>query len=310
MLKFGDKRYNSLAFYYRFYGIKVQKAIIDIGSTCPNIDGTKAFGGCVYCDGKASYFSRGSHIPISEQLSLETHRIYSKWKDVKILAYFQGGTNTYIATDKLRDYCDEILSYDNIYGISIATRPDCLSEDMYEFLTDLSKRTNLSVELGLQTIHDSTAEIINRAYKFSVFESSFKRLKALGIRVCVHLINGLPCETTEMMIETAKIIGSLRPNAVKIHLLHVIKGTALAKTYMDGGYIPMQMDEYIDTIISQLEFFSPETVIERLTGDADKEKLIAPLWSRDKLRVLGTIEKKMKEKSTCQGMKFEGNSNE
>lgn len=301
---FDNKRYHTLSYHFKSQGVKVQKAIIDIAATCPNQDGTKAFGGCIYCNGNASYFSRGNHISVTKQLELESERIYKKWGRIPILAYFQGGTNTYLPTKKLSLYIDEVLKFPNIFGISIATRPDCIEEDMLEFLAQLAFKTNLTIELGLQTVHDSTAKIINRAYEFNVFEKTFKKLKEKNIRVCVHIIDGLPNENNEMMLETAKILGKMKPDAVKIHLLHVIKNTKLAEDYHNGLYQAMSFDNYVNVVVEQLEYFPCETVIERITGDAQKDELLSPMWSKDKIKVLGSIDVAMKNQNTYQGLKY------
>ncbi|MFI3324641.1 MAG: TIGR01212 family radical SAM protein [Clostridia bacterium] len=296
-----NKRYHTLSYHNKSQNIKNQKAIINIGCTCPNVDGVKAVGGCIYCDGSSSYFSQDKLLSVTKQLELELQRINKKWGNIGVTAYFQSGSNTYISTKKLQEYINEVLKNENIVGISIATRPDCLSKLMLDYLEKLNKITNLTVELGLQTIHDKTANLINRAYPFEVFEKSFNILQEKNIRCCVHLINGLPGETFNDMITTAKLLGKMKPQGLKIHLLHVLTGTKLADMYLKGEYTPLTFEEYIEIVVAQLEQLPAEIVIERITGDAPKDKLLSPVWSKDKIKVLGNIDKKMLEKDTWQG---------
>ncbi len=297
-----NKRYHTLSFHNRkVYGRKMFKAVIDAGFTCPNIDGTKGRGGCIFCDGGSGYFTNENTLSVREQLDLERERILSKYPDAGITAYFQAHSNTYGSTERLKALVSEAVEW-GADGISIATRADCLDEEKASFLGSIS--VPVTVELGLQSVHDRTAEIINRCHSYEDFLSGYNMLKGFGIRVCVHIINGLPEETADMMLSTAKLLGRLRPDGVKIHLLHVIKGTRLCEMYEGGKYTPMEKEEYIETVVRQLRFLPPETVIERITGDGDKTKLVAPLWSTDKISVLGSIDKRMKELDIFQGDLF------
>ena len=300
---FDNKRYHTLAYHNRIQNSKTQKAIIDAGLSCPNIDGTCGKGGCIFCDGGSGYFAPDRQLSVSEQIRMETERIRKKTPTAGIIAYFQVHTNTYGPVDKLRRMYTEAAETD-VCGISIATRPDCLGEDVLALLSEIAEKKPLTVELGLQSVLDKTAEKINRGYPYSVFEESFMKLRRRGIRICVHIIDGLPGETQADMLHTAKVLGALRPDAVKIHLLHVIRGTRLAALWENGDYTPMTFDAYVDTVIKQLELLPAETVIERITGDGDKSKLLAPLWSRDKIRVLGTIDREMARRNTWQGRLF------
>lgn len=294
-----NKRYHTLNYYNRTkYGEKIYKAVIDAGFSCPNIDGTKGTGGCIYCDSGSGYFTKPLLSP-KEQLEAEIARIHKKNEAAKVVAYFQAHTNTYAPLDKLKEAYEQVLSNKYVAGISIGTRPDCISNETADYLAEISQRTNLTVELGLQSVHEKTAEIINRCYSFGDFLKTYLLLKNKKIRVCVHIINGLPFETEQMMIETAKEIGSLKPDGIKIHSLHVISGTKLAE--MHGTFPMLTREQYVDIVVSQLEQISAETVIERITGDGDKSKLIAPLWSADKIAVLGAIDKRMAELDTWQG---------
>ncbi len=298
-----NKRYHTLNYYNKItYGARVNKAVLNAGFTCPNIDGNKGRGGCIFCSSGSGYFTNSSTVPIEKQLDLEVVRIKQKNPDAKIIAYFQANTNTYSDVETLKKIYLPLTENENIIGISIGTRPDCLSDEILDFLARLNTKTKLTIELGLQTIHDETALIINRCYNYSEFEKSFQKLKNLDIRTTVHIINGLPKETPEMMLRTAEALGKLEPDAVKIQMLHIIQNTELGRLY--NGEAMLTKDEYINIVISQLELLPPKTVIERLTGDAVKEQLIAPKWTADKISVLGGIDKLMAEKNTYQGREF------
>lgn len=294
-----NKRYHTLNYHnLHTYGCKVHKAAIDAGFTCPNIDGSRGRGGCIYCRSGSGYFTAGESASVTEQLRMERERIRAKYPDAKIIAYFQAHTNTYAPVETLSRLYNEAVSA-GAEGLAVATRADCIDRERAELLSSLP--VPVTAELGLQTAHDGTAELINRRHSLAEFFEGYRLLKEHGIRVCVHIINGLPSETAEMMLETARLLGSLRPDGVKLHLMHVIRGTVLADMYDRGEYVPLEKDEYIDITVRQLELLPAETVIERITGDGDKSTLLAPLWSRDKISVLGGIDKRMAELDTWQG---------
>lgn len=298
---FDNKRYHTLNYYFiTNFGQKLYKAVIDCGLSCPNIDGTKGVGGCIFCDGGSGYFTNG-RLSITEQLECESERIFRKNGKVPIIAYFQANTNTYAPIENLRRIYNEALSFPDIMGISIGTRADCLSDDVIDLLCEIGSHTNLTVELGMQTVHESTIKLINRCCTHKEFIDGYNKLKERNIRVCLHIINGLPYESTEMMLETARQIAMFRPDRLKIQMLNVINGTQLAKMYSNGDISLMSRDEYIDIVIRQLELIPPEIVIERITGDGDKSKLIAPDWSRNKIAVLGGIDKELAVRDTFQG---------
>lgn len=303
---FDNKRYHTLAYHNRVQNCKTQKAVIDAGLSCPNIDGTCGVGGCIFCDGGSGYFTQDKAFSVTEQLQAEKVRIHKKSPESKIIAYFQTHTNTYAPDEKLRALYEEALAF-GVYGVSIATRPDCIGKDVLSLLKELNGKTHLTVELGLQSSNDEAAARIHRGYKYEVFKETFLRLRENNIRVCVHIIDGLPGETEAEMIKTAEDLAQLRPDGVKIHLLHVIRGTQLAGLYESGAYTPMTFEDYVRVVIRQLEVLPPETVIERITGDGDKTKLLAPLWSRDKIRVLGTIDREMAVGNTWQGRLYSPN---
>ena len=301
-----NKRYHTLNYFYRRkFGRKLYKAVIDCGFTCPNIDGTKGSGGCIFCGGGSGYFTT-SGISITEQLEAEKHRICSKVPDAAIVAYFQANTNTYAPVSRLREVYEEALRMPEIAGLSIGTRGDCLPEEVLDLLSELNSRTFLTVELGLQSVHNTTIHSINRCYSHEEFMEGYRKLQERNIRTCLHIINGLPGETPEMMIETARQAGLMRPGGVKLQMLHIIRETALAKRYEQEDFPLLSRDGYIDLIACQLELLPPETVVERITGDGDKNYLIAPEWTKDKIAVLGGIDKELARRNTWQGRKYTG----
>lgn len=300
-----NKRYHTLHYYnMQKFGERVYKAPINAGFTCPNIDGGKGRGGCIYCDGGSGYFTDSSRLSTEEQLRHQIDLIHAKHPTAKINAYFQSYSNTYADVDTLKTRFEPVFSFPDVKVLSIATRCDCLGNDVMLYLSDLSKRIDLTVELGLQTVSDKTAEIIGRGHSFEEFKEGFYKLRQQGIRTVVHIINGLPEENSDNMLETADALGKIEPDGVKIHLLHVIKGTKLEELYNMGKYTPLTKEEYVETTVKQLELLPPETVIERITGDGDKKKLVAPMWSADKISVLGAIDKLQADLDTYQGRLF------
>ena len=249
MFKFStdNKRYHTLNYHMKsVFGQRVFKAVIDAGFSCPN----KKSGGCTYCKmGSGEFTKNGS---IEEQLAKEYDRISKKWGKIGIIAYFQANTNTFAPLDELRAKYEEALSFPDVCGISIATRADCIEEDVLDYLCELNKRTYLTVELGLQTVNDETAEKINRGYSFDVFEKCFYELKKRGIRVVVHIINGLIGETRDDMLNTARVLGKMEPDGMKIHLLHILKGTKCEEEYEKGDIVPMTKDDYVDIVVNQI----------------------------------------------------------
>ncbi|MCC8161449.1 MAG: TIGR01212 family radical SAM protein [Oscillospiraceae bacterium] len=302
-----NKRYHTWNYHlHRKFGCKVFKVALNGGFTCPNIDGTKGTGGCIYCSSSGSGDFAGdiSH-GILTQFDEVKERMHNKWKEAKYIPYFQAHTNTYAPARILRERFEPVLAQENVVGISIATRADCLKDDALEYLSELNERTYLIVELGLQSIFDETGKKINRCHTYAEFLEGYNKLKSRGINVCVHLINGLPGETKEMMEESAREVARLRPHCVKLHLLHVLKNTRLADMYENGEFELMTRDDYVETIVSQLELFHEETVIQRLTGDGGRDSLIGPMWSLKKFVVLNEIDKLMLRRDTYQGARYE-----
>lgn len=298
-----NKRYHTWNYHLRHrFGCKVMKIALNAGFTCPNIDGTKGYGGCTYCSGSGSGdFAGNPEESIVRQFEGIKDAMHSKWKQGKYMPYFQAHTNTYADVDVLKKYYEPALRQRDVVGLSIATRADCLPDDVLDYLSELNDRTYLIVELGLQSIYDETGERINRCHTFDEFLSGYNKLKERGINVCVHLIDGLPGETPEMMVRSAEVVGELEPHCVKLHLLHILKDTVMAKQYEEGQFRLLERDEYVDIIVRQLEVLPPETVIQRLTGDGGRESLIGPMWSLKKFEVLNAIDKEMEKRDTWQG---------
>lgn len=298
-----NKRYNTLdGFFKRKFGCKIAKITLNGGFSCPNRDGTKSHGGCIYCSEKLSGdFAGNPSDSIRMQMDEGIMRISSKWKNVKYMPYFQAGTNTYAPTERLKTLYEEALSYENTVGLSVATRPDCISDETLEYLSDVNKRTFLTVELGLQSVFDTTGDIINRHTTYAEFLHCYNRLTDKGIAVCVHLINGLPGETRDMMMESVRRVSELKPWSLKLHLLHVIKGTVCEKMYLNGDFETFELEDYVNLICDELEIIHPDTVIQRLTGDGVREELTAPLWSIKKFEVLNAIDKELLRRDSFQG---------
>ena len=272
---------------------KVYKVALNGGMTCPNRDGTLGNRGCIFCSaGGSGDFAGDRDLSVTQQIDEQAAKIRSKRNAAHYIAYFQAYTNTYAPVEYLRKIFTEAVSHPDIVALSIGTRPDCLGEDVLELLAELNEQKPVWVELGLQTMHDSTAAYIRRGYPLSVFEDAVRRLRARNLEVIVHTILGLPGETKEDILDI---------QGIKLQLLHVLKGTDLAKDYEDGRFSVYTMEEYIDLVIACLEHLSPRIVIHRLTGDGPKELLLAPLWSSAKKTVLNTLHHECKVRGAYQG---------
>lgn len=298
-----NKRYYTLDFYYRKrFRHKVAKIPLDGFFTCPNIDGKKGFGGCIFCRGGSAAYAKSKGISLDKQLHQGIAKIKDKWEEPLYIAYFQANTNTYDTVDNLKKRFEPILN-ENIIGLALGTRCDALNEDVLNYLEDLNKRTNLFVELGLQTIKEDTAKMINRGHTLKEFEDAYYKLKERGIRVTVHIINGLPYEMKEDMLKTVRYLNKLKVDGVKIHSLFIEKGTKIYEMYKEKPFPLLSKKEYVDITSDQIEELNKDIVIERVTGDADKEALIAPLWSLKKFSVINDIDKELKRRNTVQGFK-------
>lgn len=290
--------YYSLNQYLRdTFGEKVYKIALDGGFTCPNRDGTLDTRGCIFCSGMGSGdFAEDRYNSVTEQIEKGKQRLAGKITDGKYIAYFQAFTNTYAPVEELRRKYMEAVNHPDIVAVSIATRPDCLSDEVLELLEKLNHMKPIWVELGLQTIHEKTVNYIRRGYPLSIYDEAVKRLKNIGIEVIVHVILGLPGESREEILETVRYVGNSYVNGIKLQLLHVIKGTDLEKDYQKGLFHVMEMEEYTDLVADCIALLPEDMVIHRMTGDGDKKTLIAPLWSGDKKRVLNLLNRKIAEK--------------
>ena len=299
-----NKRYHTYNYYLRHkYGKKVFKVPLNANFGCPNRDGTKGVGGCTYCSNKMSGDYAGNPLDdIERQYNEVRQSLLKKWSDAKCIPYFQAGTNTYAPLNIQKELFERTLKLKDTVGLNISTRADCINEEIADMLYEISKKTNLEVELGLQTIYDSTAKRINRCHTYEDFLKGYNMLKERCIDVCVHIINGLPGETEDMMINTAQTVGALNPHGMKIHLLYIIKGTKMHKQYLSGEVKALERDEYVRIICNQLERIPEDVVIERVTGDGVKEDLIAPLWSLKKFCVMNEIDKEMARRNSYQGI--------
>ena len=307
-----NKRYYTYDYYLRRrFGSKVAKIPLDIGLSCPNIDGRCGVGGCIYCSGRGSGdFAQSPTLSVSEQYALTRQKLSSKWSVEKCIAYFQAHTNTYAPLEFLKKSFEESLALDGVVGMNIATRADCLEDDVCEYLGELAQRTVLAVELGLQSSSDDTAERINRGHSYAQFVEGYRRLRSASdkIEICVHIIFGLPGESREEMMKTVRDVAALAPEQVKIHLLHVLRGTVMADIYERGEYEPLTKEEYVSLVADALELLPPDTVIARLTGDGMAEELLAPDWSRKKVSVINDIDKLLYERGSTQGSKYKENN--
>jgi len=289
------------------FGFKVFKVALDAGFDCPNRDGTVAFGGCTFCSVAGSGDFAGDRVnPIHVQFETVKEKMHKKWKDGKAMAYFQAYTNTHAPLPVLKEKFEAALAQEGVIGISIATRSDCLPDDVVEYLAELNQRTYLWVELGLQTVHERTAKLINRAHDYTSYVEGVQKLRNHGIRVCTHIINGLPLEDTEMMMETVRQVAKLDIQGIKIHLLHLLKGTPMVKQYEKGMVEFMNKDAYIRLVADQLELLPPEMVIHRITGDGPINLMIGPMWSVNKWDVLNGIDAELESRGSWQGKYFEG----
>ena len=301
-----NKRYHTLNYFYKNkFGIKVFKVSLNGGFSCPNLDGRIGYGGCIYCSKSGSgEFGGDKEDSLEEQFLKMKEVVNKKHIPCKYIGYFQARTNTYASLDVLKEKYECILKQDDVIGLNIATRCDAISDDCLDYLEELSKRTFLTIELGLQTIHEKTSVLINRCHSLKQFEDMVVKLRKRNINVCVHIINGLPYETEEMMLDTVRYLNKLDIQGIKIHMLYIIKDTVIDTMYKKERFKILSKEEYIDIVMKQLEFLRPEIVINRITSDPDKETLVEPRWLVDKCQLLNDIDKEMKRRNTYQGIKL------
>ena len=300
-----NKRYHTLDYFYKHkFNSKVFKVSLNAGFSCPNIDGTVGHNGCIYCSkiGSGEYAGNVND-ELVKQFNNVKEIMLKKWPNSKYIGYFQAHTNTYAPVNILKEKYESILHLDNVVGLSIATRPDAISDECLNYLEELNKKTYLTIELGLQTIHETTSKLINRCHTIECFENMVNKLRSKNINVVVHIINGLPYESKDMMLETVKYLNKLDIQGIKIHMLHILKNTPLAIQYNKKPFHILSKEEYIDIVCDQLELLRPEIVINRITGDPKVEDLIEPNWLIKKFGVLNEIDKELVKRDSYQGKK-------
>lgn len=301
-----NKRYHTLNYYLRNkFNSKVCKISLNAGFTCPNIDGTKGYGGCIYCSKSGSgEFGGNPSKSLVEQFNDVKEVLAKKWPNAKYIAYFQARTNTYAPLLVLKEKYESVLSIDNVIGLDIATRCDAISDDTLDYLEELSKRTFLTIELGLQTTKEETSILINRGHTLKEFDDMVKKLRDRNINVVVHIINGLPYENEDDMLNTVRHLNKLDIQGIKIHMLNIVKDTPLEVLYNKEKFHILTKDEYIDIVIKQLELLDEKIVIHRITADPDIKSLVEPKWLVKKFCVLNDIDKEMVRRDTYQGKYF------
>lgn len=306
MRLWGEIRYNNLSnFLRRKFGSKVYKVSLDAGFSCPNRDGTLGTDGCIFCSAMGSGDFAGSRDKnVRQQLREGIDYLSSRYGFTKFIAYYQAFTNTYGSPDFLREQYTCAMEFDEVVAVAIATRPDCVDEQVLEVLKEIHSRKYLWVELGLQTMHEPTAELIRRGYRLECFEKAVDILNMAGIDVVVHIILGLPLETHEMMLETVRYLSRMKIAGIKFQLLHVLKDTRLAEMYENKEFELLKKEEYISLVADCLEILSPDIVVHRLTGDGPRDILIGPSWSEDKIGVLKGIERELVKRNSYQGRLF------
>ncbi|TDM03547.1 TIGR01212 family radical SAM protein [Macrococcus hajekii] len=302
-----NKRYHTWNYHLRQkFGQKIFKVALEGGFDCPNRDGTVAHGGCTFCSVAGSGDFAGERVdPIPVQFEKIKNRTHEKWKDGQYIAYFQAYTNTHAPLHVLKEKYEAALAQEGVVGLSIATRPDCLPDDVVEYLAELNERTYLWVELGLQTVHQETSDLINRAHDMQCYYEGIAKLRKHNINICSHIINGLPGENYDMMMETAQAVADMDVQGIKIHLLHLLKGTPMIKQYEKGKLEFMTKEDYVSLVADQLEILPPEMIIHRITGDGPIELMIGPMWSVNKWEVLNAIDQELIRRDSWQGKRYE-----
>ena len=296
-------------YYKKRFDQKIFKVSLNGGFSCPNIDGTIGHGGCIYCSKTGSgEFAGNKEENIEKQFLEIKEKMLKKWPTAKYIGYFQARTNTYAPVETLKKLHNKILAQEGVIGLNISTRPDSITDECLDYLTELNKKTYLTIELGLQTINPKTTKLINRCHSLECFETMVKKLRERKIDVVVHIINGLPYETKDDMLNTVRYLNQLDIQGIKIHMLSILKDTPLAYLYQKDNFHILTKDEYIDIVIDQLELLRPEIVIHRITGDPKIDDLIAPTWLTKKFCVLNDIDKEMVKRNSYQGKKLHGNS--
>ena len=301
-----NKRYHTYDYYLKErFGEKCAKIPLDCGFTCPNIDGTCGVGGCIYCSSGSGARLASGLLPLEEQYRIGKEKILQKWNVKKFIPYLQAYTNTHTSPHILEKILADVSKFEGAVMIDIATRGDCLGKEIIDVIDRASRTIPITVELGLQSSKDETAELINRGHDFDAFVRGFKALRqgAPNVKIGIHIINGLPKESREDMKNTARSVADLHPDLVKIHLLHILSGTVMEKMYLSGEYTPMERDDYINIVCDQLELLPQDVVVERVTGDGLDCELVAPLWSKKKVTIINDIDKELFERGSYQGIR-------
>jgi radical SAM protein (TIGR01212 family) len=303
-----EKRYNQYSRHLKeLFGRKVYKVTLNAGFSCPNRDGKISTGGCIFCEDGGSFSqAHASELSITEQLNTSILRLKDRFGAEKFISYFQAYSNTYASVEKLKSLYDEAVLHSDVVGLSIGTRPDCVDEEKIRLINSYTAEHHVWVEYGLQSIHDKTLKLINRGHTSEDFLNAYNLTRKYGenIKICVHVILGLPDETREDMLQTAKVLANLGVDGVKIHLLCALKNTELENIYNRGEFSPLSVEEYVDSVCDFIEVLPPETVIHRLAGNGLKKILVAPTWLPEKFKVLNMIDRELERRGTYQGIKF------
>jgi len=306
--KDSNKKYNQYSQHLKdLFNCKVYKVTLDAGFSCPNRDGTISTGGCIFCEDGGSFSQAHSkQLSITEQLDISTEKLKNRFGAKKFISYFQAYSNTYASVEKLKSLYDEAVFHSEVVGISIGTRPDCVDKEKIKLINTYAKNNEVWVEYGLQSIHDKTLKLINRGHSSEDFINAYKLTRKFGenIKICVHVIIGLPDETRQEMLETAKVLADLGIDGIKIHQLCALKDTELEKMYNRGEFNPLSSEEYVDIVCDYLEILPPNTIIHRLAGNGLKKILVAPKWLPEKFKVLNLIDREMERRGAFQGSKF------
>ena len=306
--KASDLRYFSYSFFLKQrFGHRVQRVSLDAGFTCPNVDGTVALGGCVFCDNRS--FSPSRRVPkrdITDQIDDGIRRLKKRYKCDHFMAYFQPATNTYAPVDKLRPLYEQAIAHPKVVAMAIGTRPDCVPDDVLDLLEEFANKTHLTVEYGMQTMHDRSLDWMNRGHHHDAFLDAMERSAGRGFELCAHIMLGLPGESREDMLATAREAARVGVDAVKIHNLYVVENTPLAEQVKNGEVVLMERDEYVSTLVDFLELLPPSVVVERISGEAPGDYFIGPSWCLDKPGILSAVKTEFERRDTCQGARYSG----
>ena len=307
-LKDTNKRYNQYSQHLKeLFNCKVYKVTLDAGFSCPNRDGTISSGGCIFCEDGGSFSQAHSgQLSINEQLDISIKKLKDRFGAEKFISYFQAYSNTYASVEKLKSLYDEAVSHPEVVGLSIGTRPDCVNEEKIRLISSYTENHRVWIEYGLQSIHNKTLKLINRGHSAEDFIKAYELTRKFGndIKICVHVILGIPGESKKEMLETAKVLADLGIDGIKIHLLCALKDTELEKMYNRGEFTPLSAEDYVDTVCDYLEILPKETVIHRLAGNGLKKILVAPKWLPEKFKVLNLIDRELQRRGTFQGSRF------